>query len=383
MYQPNWKIPEQKPKKPQQAQPAKEPKMASKFGTRWQKVRQHRLLRIGIIATLIALAAFILAVWMFGWDWTGFNGGYSQITTTSISHGTTTATVKPPGITLWDLLQLLIIPGVLTVGGLWFNQIQKDREQRATEQRVKTERDTAEQRAKTEREIAEDNQRETALQGYIDKMSELLLEKKLRESAKDAEVRNIARVRTLTALRRLDAERKGSVLQFLYESGLIDKEMPIVELYGANLEDADLSNAQLGEAKLRRVNLNRANLYSIDLEGANLYEADLSGADLYAANLQDADLRYAKLHEAILEGACLWNANLEGADLSKANLIETSLSGANLSGVDLQEADLREAFLEKANLSGARLKGAKVSIAKLATAHSLKNATMPDGSTHP
>ena len=59
-----------------------------------------------------------------------------------------------------------------------------------------------------------DNQRETALQEYIDKMSELLLQKNLRESAEEDEVRKIARVRTLTILPRLDARRKGSVLHF-------------------------------------------------------------------------------------------------------------------------------------------------------------------------
>jgi hypothetical protein len=52
-----------------------------------------------------------------------------------------------------------------------------------------------------------DNQRDTALQAYIDKMSELLLDKKLRESAEDDEVRLIATVRTRAVLARLDDER--------------------------------------------------------------------------------------------------------------------------------------------------------------------------------
>ena len=37
------------------------------------------------------------------------------------------------------------------------------------------------QRAKAEREIAEDNQREAALQAYINEMSELLLHENLRK----------------------------------------------------------------------------------------------------------------------------------------------------------------------------------------------------------
>ena len=42
----------------------------------------------------------------------------------------------------------------------------------------------------------------------------------------DEDVRAVARARTLTALTRLDGERKRSVLQFLYESGLISKGRP-------------------------------------------------------------------------------------------------------------------------------------------------------------
>src|SRR6266480_6520583 len=92
-------------------------------------MRQYRLLTIGII---VALIVFILAVWMFGWDWTGFNGGYSQITTTSTSHGTTTAIVEPPGKTLWDLLQLLgviAIPVVVGFGAVKYTRIQQLRDQ--------------------------------------------------------------------------------------------------------------------------------------------------------------------------------------------------------------------------------------------------------------
>ena len=96
---------------------------------------------------------------------------------------------------------------MLAIGAFWLNQLQKNRDERVTAQRDKTERD-----------IAADNQREAALQAYLDKMSELLLEKKLRNSAEEDEVRKIARVRTLTLLPRLDAIRKRSILQFLYET---------------------------------------------------------------------------------------------------------------------------------------------------------------------
>ena len=50
----------------------------------------------------------------------------------------------------------------------------------------------------------------------------------------------VARARTLTVLPKLDGERKARVVQFLYESGLIVKKRPIIDLLRADLRRADL-----------------------------------------------------------------------------------------------------------------------------------------------
>ncbi len=54
----------------------------------------------------------------------------------------------------------------------------------------------------------------------------------------------------------------------------------------------------------------------------------------------------------------------------------------DLSKADLTEANLRYANLSRAVLSGADLAEAKVTEKQLATAKSLKGATMPDGKKH-
>src|SRR6516225_9351364 len=69
----------------------------------------------------------------------------------------------------------------------------------------------------------------------------------------------IARARTLTVLRGLDSSRKASVIQFLHEAGLIDKDRCIINLKGADLRGADLSNADLSSATLDNANLSGAN----------------------------------------------------------------------------------------------------------------------------
>jgi len=94
-------------------------------------------------------------------------------------------------------------------------------------------------------------------------MSELLLEKHFRESQPENEVRKIARIRTLTLLPRLDNKRKRSVLQFLHDSGLIEKGNRKIDLHDANLTNADLGGVSLIGTDLHGANLRRANLYGV------------------------------------------------------------------------------------------------------------------------
>lgn len=188
---------------------------------------------------------------------------------------------------------MLAIPAVVGLGAAWY---------------------TAQQGKVSEREST-DNQRETALQVYIDKMSELLLHEKLCNSAEKDEVRKIAHVRTLTILSRLDAYRKRSVLLFLYETQLIVRGKSIVDLKGADLSDALLYGASLNKADLCG-----ADLRGVDLRRANLEGANLSDASLYKANLSGANLRNASLNEALLNEADLSEANLESANFTQEQL---------------------------------------------------------------
>jgi hypothetical protein len=216
-------------------------------------------------------------------------------------------------ITLWDWIKLLIVPAVIAGGGLWFNAQQREREQR----------------------IASERAQDEALQGYLDGMSQLLTDKErpVHSAQPGDSLSTVARARTLTVLGRLDSGRKRSVLQFLFESGMIYKEQTLLD-EGGLIE--------------RRHNL-------ISLEQADLRGADLLGTVLSGTYLRGAFKGWANLREADLSGANLSMANLIYAALSKANLREADLSGANL----------REA------------KG--VTNEQLSAAISLEGATMPNG----
>jgi uncharacterized protein YjbI with pentapeptide repeats len=234
------------------------------------------------------------------------------------------------GITLWDWIKLLIVPAVIAGGGLWYNRQQREREL----------------------EIADRRAQDEALQAYLDQIGQLLLDKArpLRQSKERDEVRTLARARTLTILARLDGLRKGSAIQFLYESGLIVTDADIVDLKGADLKGTNLKGSVLKRTKLSRVDLSGA-----DFDRAALSDANLFGADLKGVNLRRASLFKANLSGADLSGADLRSADLSEADLYGANLIEADLRGANLSGADLSRANMRNAYATKSNLRNTKL----------------------------
>ena len=273
------------------------------------------------------------------WDWSGFG--------------------EKSGWNWLELVGALAIPVVLAAAGLYFNA-QFDQRQRQIE----------DQRAEVERAIQEQRSQQAALQAYVEQMGTLLLDRDLRGSGEDSDVRRLARARTLVVLDTLDSDRLDRALRFLEETELIQSRPPdrppIISLKYANLRDLKLSGKQL---------LKGTDLTQATLSGADLAEAHLEGTDLSGAHLGSADLRGAYLNDASLSGAYLYDTDLRGADLSGADLSDAG--GRFESG-----ARLVRTRLDGADLGGADLTNARVTEEQLREAASLAGATMPDGSVH-
>ena len=312
-------------------------------------------------ATVVAAVVVLIRVGQH-YQWTGFGE--------SVQPKSDNQEIQPRK-TLWDWLQLFIIPLALATIGLWFSA-QQDAHQQQIEKK----------RAMRDRQIEDQRAQDAALQAYLDQMSELMLERKLHDSEEGSEVRTLAQARTRTILTRLDGRRKGSVVQFLYEASLINKKNPVVSLSSGFVpHDLESETVNVG---LRGADLRGADLHEADLSGADLSEGKLSGANLSDVNLSNADLSDANLSWAPLSGA-----DLRGADLRYADLSDANLSNAILIDADLRYADLRYADLPGAKLRGAYLFNADLSDAKGVTEERLENqtdflegATMPDGSMH-
>lgn len=334
--------------------------MQARFYSWWQKRRDWMIL-LGYSIIPILLIAFIFAViggYIWNWSWTGVSSYTGPQVPPNQQYR--------PARTLWDWLQLLVVPVVLWTLGVGFSRRIQRNDQKLTNQRIQT-----------DHEIALDSQRETLLREFIDKMADLLLDRNLTEKNRDAQ--RIARVRVLTLLPRLDADRKRRVLLFLYESGLLDREKTVVDVEGADFGDAELNDVDLSAARLCGVDLRRANLSdanlrrsdlrSADLRRVNFRRADLSDANFNNANMTNADFRRADLSDAVFNSANLNRANLSDVNLRRANLSNAYLSDADMSRAKLSDVDLSQVDLSRVNFSRADMSRARLSDANLTGAN--------------
>jgi uncharacterized protein YjbI with pentapeptide repeats len=145
--------------------------------------------------------------------------------------------------------------------------------------------------------------------------------------------------------------------------------MGTVDLSAADLSRVDLSGSTLGT-----VNLSHSNLDSVNLEGATLWQVDLSLSNLVSATLHNATLTACNLEFSNLESASLTSAAITQSDLSYASLIE-----ADLTGVVFQNCKLAHVDWKKAICVGTIFNGSEIETERLASAHALRGAIMPDG----
>jgi uncharacterized protein YjbI with pentapeptide repeats len=309
--------------------------------------------------------------------------------------------------TLWEWMSLLIVPLVIVGATAVFSYFESEREHRRAEAQRKADIERAialeqadNQRLQAQQRIEDDRVRHTLLESYIRDISDLLLHEKLAESPylpatesgqqtqqvvlRQVLARRIARANTLTTVGQLDGDRKGLLLEFLYEVNLLywfDCSQPDV-LPSTRDEQQSPQRCKLiptpvylHGADLRDTVLVNVSLYGVNLSGADLSNADLNRntfewAELYGTVFRNANLSGAHLRNAYLGNADLCNANLSGADLREAHLShgEAKYPGGKFpagivpplfGGADLRGADLSGANLLSANLSFANLQGAK------------------------
>lgn len=305
-----------------------------------------------LVGGLIFLGLLVLLLLLYGWGymqrlplWTGLGYGQDsepdfkvyekvQIADETQAGQTTKHIVThelQPGKTLWDWLQLLLIPVVIAVIAFTFNAGQ----------------------ASTNLQLEEQNRQEQVINTYLDQMSNLLLQYHLHESKPNASVRAIAQAITLTALDRLDSQHKNIILLFLYRADLLkyhyyqygEKECGEPKVHRKEFADErpilTLAWGHVEGIKINGVDLSCIDLHNMYLEGSIFFASLLERADLAVSLATNADFSNTSLKAANLTYLDLLNANLQGANLQYARMWGICLSHAQLEDADLQYADLK------------------------------------------
>jgi hypothetical protein len=116
-----------------------------------------------------------------------------------------------PAKRLWDWIELLIIPIVLSLIAYFLYRSEKKRQELS-----------ALRRYKIQLNIAEERSQDRAMTQYFEKMTELILERNLKNAGEDSDVSVIARTMTHILLIRLNKKRKAMVIKYLYKAGLLN-----------------------------------------------------------------------------------------------------------------------------------------------------------------
>jgi len=350
--------------KPSNSQIVSQPEQASPKTLGSVQVFLKKLTKLNVlIVTALILLPIILFDFQgkpFPWlwkarGWTGFGESVDKNSLTVKETGAGKTIVKTittdklePAKTIWDWMGLLLAPATLAGLGFWFEHLQT----KAADAKAKADLEATAYQAEQVRERAADQQREEALQNYLNSLSELLVDKQLKKllhsqleksednaaastpvSQPDKESEDeaaaspsidalaalgVIKARTLSLLRMFDQDipRQASVLSFLGDADLLtdlNLDLSRSDWENADLKRVNLSGAKLNGANLKTANLKYANLNCTDLSYADLSGADLSPADLSGAKLNGADLRFAYLSGTDLTDADLTNANLQQA----------------------------------------------------------------------
>lgn len=133
-------------------------------------------------------------------------------------------------------------------------------------------------------------------------------------------------------------------------------------LVACDFSRARLEHADVDRATIRMCTFDHARAVQLSAVGAMIEDCsgagvDLSGADLRGAQLTDTKFPRANLRDARLDGVEAYGVSLRGADLADASLRDVCFDDADLRGADLTGADMTGGRFHGADFRGAILDG--------------------------
>ncbi|WP_020412912.1 pentapeptide repeat-containing protein [Microbulbifer variabilis] len=246
------------------------------------------------------------------------------------------------GRSLWDWLQLLIVPVVLLIGGWYLSDLIERRQEKSEDKKYQR----------------------TELRHYLDAMNKLLVDY-------DLKCVDYAFSEYCISLSDKDKERVNSAYQSamaMTASVIHILDGPLNSLVLSYLSKIKIKKLITDGDVFRGLSLKKAKLFRLKLDNINLSDADLSQINMYTSSLNSGNLSKVNFSRAVISDTTFNDALFLNVDFSQATIIDSSFDGAKIGDfiMDIRfENSFKEANIYNTGFEGAAIVGADFSGAKI------------------
>ncbi len=268
-------------------------------------------------------------------------------------YDSSTQNVRNP--TLWDFLELFIIPTFLVLGGFALDRVNRQRERERQKLEAEKNQKEVAHREKLKEDIERERYQRINLREFMDRIESLYTGKGEELFNINEPARVTARARIKHVLHQADMKRKQHVIDFLLDSSLAlvthgqDKKCSLLE--GFSLEQTDFCGLKMRGIDLTHVNLKGAHFEnSSDLSDACLLNANVSGTNFSETLLSDANL--SRVHANVESNENRENQTFfSHSQMERCDLSHAELWNVQFDNVTLIEAKFHAAYLHKCTIA--------------------------------
>lgn len=309
-----------------------------------------------IFLMVVLLQGAILLETRLGWTFIGI-GKYEV---PNKNPNATEPIFYRPAKTLWNLLEVLIIPVFVAVA-IWY----LDRQDNQRKEKI------ADNERKQRTILAQNERMQAVLTDFIEKVSDLILVYEQSNPRNRKHVRNIIHARVIDAAKELDENRKAQVFEFLHTLGRLTplKSGPRLHNVLANEEDHQSSEndynfqiPQKPDGNYQRFPdsiLDRVDFSKIRLKDIRSEPIDISGVRMQDAVVENADFSNCILRGVRFDRAQFDNIQLIDSILDFSYWQQSKIKKSKFTNAKLNEVDFTEAEFIETNLQSAKVKGIK------------------------
>lgn len=252
--------------------------------------------------------------------------------------------------TLWDWLQLLLVPIILILGGFWLNRS----ESRHSLEMQKSINDT---NLSIEKERFEDG----ILNSYINDIAQMIINSdtaKLRTNR----IMAVYKIKTLTTLNRLNSERRNYLIQFLVDSKMLNYWDFLSDFKNIHVSGIFFNDVSFDDFKFIGSSISSSRFFSCSIQSSKSSHSDFTSSmfndmkinifdissskfiqsSLVKVIFSECKIKDSKFYGSKIQHSSLGNSTIESSDLSCSTISNTNFSDTKFYCCDFIRSSIKD-----------------------------------------